>query len=251
MKLYITLGKTLALFAAIALTTTGCYIDIDDDDGFGMGPTVRGSGNVITEGRVVASFTQIEVDGSANVFLSQGAEQTIEVEADDNIASVITTQVRGDELEISSSRNYRTSNPVNIYITVPVINSLKIEGSGDVFGETSMGGDQLELEVSGSGNMDLELYYTQLMVESTGSGDFQLFGEVDEQEVRISGSGNYQARDLTSESCDIRISGSGDAAVFASDFLKAEIRGSGNILYYGSPQLETDVRGSGNIISAR
>nr|WKN39104.1 DUF2807 domain-containing protein [Tunicatimonas sp. TK19036] len=252
MKLHIISGRTLTFFTIIAFASTSCYIDIDDDDdGFGAGPTVRGSGNVITEGRVISSFTQIEVDGSANVFLSQGNEQIVEIEADDNIIPVITTEVRGGELEIGSSRNYRTSNPVNIYITVPVISAIKIDGSGDVFGETSMGGDQLELEVSGSGNMDLELYYTQLWVESNGSGDFQLFGEVDDQEVRISGSGNYQARDLTSENCDIRISGSGDAAVSASEYLKAEIRGSGNILYYGDPQIESSVSGSGNVIAAR
>ncbi|MEQ9440755.1 MAG: head GIN domain-containing protein [Cyclobacteriaceae bacterium] len=251
MKLHIISAKTLSFFSAIALATTGCYIDIDDDDGFGIGPSVRGSGNVITEGRVVSSFSKIEVEGSTNVFISQGDEQIVEIEADDNIVPIITTKVQGDELEISTSRNYRTSNPVNVYITVPVISAINIDGSGDVYGENAFGGDQLELEVAGSGNMDLELYYTQLTVEGNGSGDFQLFGEVDDQEVRLSGSGNYQARDLSSENCDIRISGSGDAAVSASDFLKAEIRGSGNILYYGNPQVESSVSGSGDVIAAR
>ena len=241
----------MLLSATIVATTTGCYIDVDDDDGFNIGPSVRGSGNMVVEGRVLDSFSRIEVEGSTNVFLSQGANQLVEIEADDNIVPIITTQVRGGELEISTSRNFRSSNPVNVYITIPEITSISVDGSGDVFGENELGGDNLELEVSGSGNMDLELYYAQLDVESNGSGDFQLFGEVDDQVIRISGSGNYQARDLVSKNCDIRISGSGDAAVFASELLQAEIRGSGNILYYGGPQVESAVSGSGNVISAR
>ncbi|MGB3589385.1 MAG: head GIN domain-containing protein [Tunicatimonas sp.] len=242
--------QSIFLFALITVITTGCYIDIDDDDGFGVGPTVRGSDNVITEGRILDSFSRIEVEGSANVIISQGANQQVEVEADDNIVPVITTKVRGNELEISNSRNYQSNNPVNVYITVPVVSAISVDGSGDVYGQTSLDGDELELDVSGSGDMDLEVFYTRLLVESSGSGDFQIVGKIVEQEIRMSGSGNYDAWELDSEICDIRISGSGDASVFASELLKAEIRGSGNIKYYGNPQVESSVTGSGDIISA-
>jgi len=249
MKLYPTLFQFF-LFTAIAIVTTSCYIDVDDDDGFGIGPTINGSGNVITEGRIVDSFSRIEVEGAANIILSQGNNQTVQIEADDNIVPVITTRIRGDELEISNSRNYRSNNPVNVYITAPVVSAISIDGSGDVFGRTAIEGDQLELDIDGSGDMDLEIFYTQLLVDSNGSGDFQLFGDVVDQNVRMSGSGNYDAWEMTSENCDIRISGSGDASVFASEFLKAEIRGSGNIKYYGNPRVESSVTGSGDIISA-
>jgi len=244
------LFKSLFLFAIITLFTTGCYIDIDDDDGFGIGPTVRGSDNVITEGRVLDSFSRIEVEGSANVIISQGTNQRVEVEADDNIVPVIITKVRGNELEISNSRSYRSNNPVNVYITLPVVSAISIDGSGDVFGRTSLEGDELELDVSGSGDMDLEIFYTRLLVESSGSGDFQIIGKIVDQEIRMSGSGSYEAWELDSEICDIRISGSGDASVFASELLKAEIRGSGNIKYYGDPRIESSVTGSGDIVSA-
>lgn len=249
MKLHF-ISRQLILFVTVSLVAASCYIDIDDDDGFGIGPTVNGSGNVVTEGRILDSFSHIEVEGDANVILSQGPSQRVEIEADDNIIPIVTTRVRGNELEISNSRNYRSNNPVNVYITIPVVSALSIDGSGDIFGQTILEGDELELDVSGSGDMDLELFYTQLFVESSGSGDFQLIGEVVNQEIRMSGSGNYDARELISENCDIRISGSGDASVFASEFLKAEIRGSGNIRYYGNPRVESSVTGSGDIISA-
>jgi hypothetical protein len=249
MKLYSTLYQ-LFLFATLTLATTGCYIDVDDDDGFNIGPTVQGSGNVITEGRIVDSFSRIEVEGAANIILRQGTNQMLQIEADDNIVPIITTRVRGNELEISNSRNYRSNNPVNVYITIPVVSAISIDGSGDVFGQTAIEGDQLELDIDGSGDMDLEIFYTQLFVESNGSGDFQIIGDVVDQVIRMSGSGNYDAWEMTSENCDIRISGSGDASVFASEFLKAEIRGSGNIKYYGNPRVESSVTGSGDIISA-
>ena len=252
MKLH-TLSRTLlALFAAVALATTGCYVDLDDDDDwFGDGPSVRGSGNTVTETRIAASFSKIKVEGAAVVYLRQGTEQTIEVEADDNIVPIITTRVRNDELNIGTSEDYRSANPVTIYITMPVIRALRIDGSGDIWGDTPIEGDQLVLDVQGSGDVDLELSYTRLRAEGSGAGDFQLRGEVKDQEVDLLGSGNYQARDLASLTCDIRIEGSGDATVAVEEYLNAEIRGSGNVRYFGSPRVDSSISGSGSVIATR
>lgn len=244
-------AKFLALCAAVALTLPGCYIDLDDDDGISLGPSVRGSGTVITETRITAAFTQIELEGEAQVYLRQGADQALAVEADDNVVPIITTRVRDGRLEIGSADSYRSDNPVNIYVTVPEIRGLKIDGAGDIYGETSLAGEELALEVRGSGDMDLDLYYPRLRAEGSGSGDFLLRGEVDEQEVSLLGSGNYRADELASQTCDIRISGSGDATVAVEEYLSAEIRGSGNIRYSGRPRVDTSVTGSGNVIGSR
>ncbi len=236
---------TITLLFLLAFTNS-CYIDLNDDHLFE--PVVDGSGRIITEDRLVADFDKILVEGSANVILRQGDDQSVEIEADDNIIPIISTNVRGGELRIENEQRYRTNHGVNVYITIPVVSRLSIQGSGNLFGENPLAGDQLEVDISGSGNMDLEMYYTRLSVEGDGSGDFQMFGEVEEQEIKISGSGNYRARDLTSQNCYIKISGSGRGEVKVSDLLDVEIRGSGDIIYYGNPEVRSSIRGSGDLI---
>ncbi len=237
--------KTLPAILILALTTS-CYVDFDDDDDFG--PTIKGSGNVIVEERALSGFDRIIVEGAMDIILRQDDQQILEVEADDNIMPIISTSVRGGELKIKSTRSYRSREAVKIYITVVDLEELKVRGSGDVYGESVFAGDRLNLETSGSGNMDLEVYYDKLFSEINGSGNFILQGEANEQEVRINGSGDYRAADLLTVETDINISGSGNSTVNVSDYLRAEIRGSGDIIYYGNPEVSSSIRGSGNLI---
>lgn len=238
---------TLAI-CVLPLTLSGCYFDFDDDDGFD-GPSIVGSGNVVVEERSLTAFDQIETNGSFNVIISQGPDQIVEVEGDDNILSIISTRVRGGELEIRNTKNYRSNNQVTLYITIPVISSIQLLGSGSVFGETIITGDLLDVELNGSGNVDLELDYIKLEVECKGAGNFQMYGSTSQQEVEIAGSGNYDARQLNSENCKIKIAGSGNGEVTVDNILEAEINGSGNITYFGNPAfVESNIHGSGVLI---
>lgn len=243
--------KTKKLFynilppALILALASSCYIDFDDDD---FGPTIKGSGNVIIEERALSAFDRIVVEGSMDIIIRQDDQQVLEIEADDNVVPIISTSVRGGELKIKSTRSYRSREDVKVYITVVDLEELKMRGSGDAYGENIITGDRLNLEISGSGNMDMEVYYDHLFSEINGSGNFILQGEAVDQEVRINGSGDYRAADLLSAEADVNISGSGNSTVSVSDFLSAEIRGSGDIIYYGNPQVNSSIRGSGKLI---
>jgi hypothetical protein len=229
----------------ILALTTSCYFDFDDDD---FGPAIKGSGNIVIEERALSGFDRIVVEGSMDIYIRQDNEQILELEADDNILPIISTSVRGGELRIKSTRSYRSREEVKVYITVVDLEELKIRGSGDIYGESVLAGDRLNLEISGSGNMDMEIYYDRLFSEIFGSGNFNLYGEAIEQEVRINGSGDYRASDLLSVEADVNISGSGNSTVNVSDYLRAEIRGSGDIIYYGNPEVNSSIRGSGRLI---
>ncbi len=240
------------LFAFVVCTLplilSSCYFDFDDDDGFD-GPAIAGSGNIVIELRNLASFDQIEADGAYDIIIRQGAQQLVEIEGDDNILPIITTRVHGGELEIYNTRSYRTDFPITVYITIPVLSGIELNGAGNILGETLLTGDLLEIEVNGAGNTDLELDYIKLTIDSRGAGNFQLFGAVPAQEVEISGSGNYNAKALATENTDIQISGSGNAEITVNNMLEAKINGSGNIVCFGNPELvNTSVNGSGKLI---
>jgi hypothetical protein len=231
--------------ALFSVLMSSCYFDIDGD---GIGPAINGSGNVVVEERILPEFDRILVEGSMDIILAQDNAQYLEVEADDNIVPIISTSVRGGELRIKSTHSYRSRRDVKVYITLNELEGLEIRGSSDVYGESVLAGDDLDLEIDGSGSMDLELYFDQLYAEINGSGNFRLSGEAIEQEIRINGSGDYRAADLQTVEADVTISGSGNSTVNVSDFLYAEIRGSGDVFYYGNPQVSSSIRGSGNLI---
>lgn len=207
-----------------------------------------GSGNVVSETRSVGSFSSVELHGSGELFLSQGPQQPLIIEAEDNILKVLTTRVESGKLIIGSNACISANRPIRIYATVKDIKSLEVSGSGSITGKNTITADSLDLKLSGSGSMDLNLKAKNLRTEIPGSGTIFLGGSADDQTSDISGSGKIAGHDLAVKRSDITISGSGVVEADVSDEIAARISGSGAVYYTGHPErISEDVSGSGTV----
>lgn len=243
--------KNLAYFTFFligSLTMTGCWID-DDTDIFGC---VNGDGPIVSEEIFLADFDGIELNMDADVFISQGPEQSVVIEGKANIIDEIDRDVNGGVWEIEADRCIRDVDQLNVFITVPDLRLVRISGSGTVFGETDfeLGDGDIDLLISGSGEIDLGLFADDINANISGSGRMVLTGEGDELDVRISGSGDIRAFDFPVRAGDIVISGSGDAEVRVSESLLVRISGSGDVYYKGNPSIDVHISGSGDLIDA-
>jgi Protein of unknown function (DUF2807). len=63
----------------------------------------------------------------------------------------------------------------------------------------------------------------------------------------VSGSGDVHAYDLLSEDTKVRVTGSGDADVFASVSLDVSVAGSGDVRYKGNAKVSSNISGSGGV----
>jgi|GEM_PF-1778532 len=171
-----------------------------------------------TQERKLDSFDRIELDGSADLFITVGGEQKVTIRADkDQLDKVVTDNVGRRRLLIETD-NYRSKVDIEIEITVPELERLSVFGSGDV-----------EIE-----NIDGKLF--DLLVE--GSGDVTLEGEVEELEITVDGSGDVDASELTAEDVYVEINGSGDVDVYAEETIYSSVNGSGDVKVYGNPENE-------------
>lgn len=214
---------------------------------------VRGSGPVVSEDRTTPSYDKVSLNIPADVYIYQGDEEGITIEAQNNILDVIDTRVRNNELDIKFENGVVAKHyePIKVYITTANISEIRISGSGNVYNETPLVTDELNVRISGSGNVDLQDIDTPLLdARISGSGRVYLSGECAEQILRISGSGNIHAFGLYSDEADINISGSGKTEVNVTDYLHGDISGSGSIYYKGHPVVESHISGSGRIYSA-
>lgn len=231
---------------------------------------VTGNGNVITETRNTAPYDKIAAGGSFDVILVKGKEGEISLEGEENILSIIETEVEGDKLKIRFKKGVRFTYRHKVTITVPfedlnevsfagsgnlrssdVIKASKIEaslaGSGDV--DLPLEGDEIRVSVSGSGELKARVQSQNLIAALAGSGDILLDGSTQSIEVKVSGSGNVRARSLESKTAKVSIAGSGDVEVVSRDEIYARVSGSGDIDYYGKPAKEDiKVSGSGKVM---
>jgi hypothetical protein len=82
----------------------------------------------------------------------------------------------------------------------------------------------------------------------SGSGDMSISGTADNSTVSVVGSGDFAARDLKTVKTAVRVSGSGDARINASEQVDAAVHGSGDVSYTGGASvINKSKTGSGDI----
>jgi hypothetical protein len=202
-----------------------------------------------TEDRSVGTFTKISMGISGDVYISQGNVPKLTVEADAEILGLIITEVKNDELKIRFSQSrVRSKTPVRIWVTTAEIEGLYLSGSGNMITETAIKSDEMDLKLSGSGNINVkDLSCNEVDAAISGSGNIDVTGSSGELSIAISGSGNCNAEEFKTEKTDVKISGSGNCRVNAAQDLTVAVSGSGSVFYSGNPTIEASVSGSGKI----
>lgn len=223
-------------FLVISILTASCSLVCID-----------GEGNIASEDRNPGSFHSIKLKIPARVILEQGQQYQTRIEAEQNLIPLIKTEITRERLEITAEKCIGSTKGITIYITVPEIELLSIEGSGSVVTASPINGGRLELVINGSGTMKLEATAELLFCGLKGSGQIEISGSSKQQYVKITGSGVYNAASFATAESEIAITGSGLAEVFTIDKLKAEIDGSGEIRYKGNPTLKSQINGSGGV----
>lgn len=211
------------------------------------------TGQTVKETRNLPAFNALNLTMSADVYLSQGDHQIVQVEADKGSMEYIETETHGNTLVVKNKDgHWNNLGHIRVYITMPEITKIDLSGSGTVESQTPIKAADLQIMLSGSGNVKISsLQAPVLKTNITGSGDIFLSGDNDQAEMdaTITGSGSIKADDLKVANATIHITGSGSARVFVLKELETNITGSGSVLYKGNPIINAHSTGSGRTSS--
>lgn len=213
---------------------------------------IAGSEQIETETRPISGVTGVSINYPADVTLIQGDEESIVIEADDNLLPQLRTEERDGVLVIESnvrgwSERVRPTQPVKITITLANIEVIDMSSAADVT-MAELETAALNVDVSGAGNVTIgNLTAEEFMADLSGAGDMEISGSATNVGLSISGAGSFDGEGLQTQTATIAISGFGDASIRVSDELTVEISGAGSVDYYGSPVVHEDVSGLGDV----
>lgn len=173
---------------------------------------IEGTGTITTETLHLSDFSGIDMEGADDVIISYGTEQKVEVTGHPNIISRINTDVINETWHMELERGNYGDYELTYYITLPSIERISYDGSGNVMVSDSMEEDYLELSL-------------------VGSCSFYGFS-------------------LRARSCQVDITGSGNCEITAGQQLDVSIYGSGNVYYKGTPAIDEYISGSGRVINS-
>jgi hypothetical protein len=240
--------KTITLWGtlcALLFSLNGCVFD--DDGFFGC---ERGEGPIVVQSVELPDLEGIKVSIDADVYLTQGPIQSIEIEGEENVIESLDLDVDRGIWKIRFDGCVRRYEPLRIYITLDELEEVELAGSGTIYSENFFTTNNLDLKISGAGNIDLAVYADKVDGTISGSGQILLEGTTKRFDHKVSGAGDIRSFGLLAEKGDAKISGSGFMEVYAEDRLDVKISGSGNVYYRGNPNLDINITGSGQVVDA-
>ena len=235
-----TLAK-IAIAILLALFTSSCAFDIS----FGEGQ--RGNGQIVEESRTVTEeFTVVYASEGLDVFVTQGNDFSINVEADENIIELIGTDIRDGRLKVHAIENIGRATK-NVYVTLPVVDALETSSGADLIAQNTITSDKIELEASSGSDLEVEVDANEVVAETSSGADIKVSGRTDMLYADASSGSDIKARGLLAKRCNADASSGADISVNVSESLVADASSGADISYTGEASVQKKKSVSGSV----
>ncbi len=237
----------VALGGAAAAGAGAIVISLDDDE-----PRILRADE--QDGEVafaLSGFDEVSVTGPLDVSISYGEDFSVVAEGPPDALKQVEALVEDGRLLMRPrdglSFGGSDSADVTFRITMPRIERIALDGSGDVLID-QVRGEAFSAMLNGSGDIvvdSLEVDRAELAL--SGSGDINAKGAVREVAVTVEGSGNVDAGGLRTAIANVSVTGSGDVEIPVSGEATVSVIGSGDVDIAGTATCSITSAGSGEV----
>jgi hypothetical protein len=191
----------IALFA--------CFTACDDES---EEVTPEGEQTTIENGNFDV-FSKLDLLITADIQISQGDEMNVKFIGDQEIIDKISTEVVDKKWNVKfKTQENLTYDSLKIEITLPLLEEVKITGTGDV--------------------------------------TMKNYPKAEDMKINITGVGDFNAYDMEVKKYSVNLPGVGNCYIHASETLDVTIPGVGKVYYKGSPKITETIKGVGEVIDA-
>ncbi|SFA72832.1 Putative auto-transporter adhesin, head GIN domain [Flavobacterium swingsii] len=233
----------IVIAACIALLFNSCKYDIE------LGEKITGSGHVVTRERNLATFTKIEVSQGLDCEVTQGNDQKVVIEADDNLQDGIITTVTNGVLKISSKyNNYNNVKSRKIRVQIPEILGLETTSASSLVTKNIIKGNIIYLKSSSASNLDANIEADKIILEATSGSDLNIEGKALELTTASSSASSIDAKNLLANDINSQSSSGSTTIVNPILKLKAHASSASSITYSKTPKSLTIEENSGGSV---
>jgi hypothetical protein len=213
--------KKLAwLLLLLPVLAAGCH--------HGMRAEIVGNGKRELQKREVAPFTSISTNGAFSIEVTCQKGQSLELEGDENVLGVVTTEVNNNILRIGSSKNYSPSEPIKLRISIPNLDGLSVNGAGHI-------------DIKGMNNDKFE-------IDSNGAATITVAGTTKMVDISANGAGKVDTQNLHAARAVVDARGVAKVDLNVKDQLDVTISGPSSVSYKGDPVVNKTINGPGKIV---
>jgi hypothetical protein len=208
----------------------------------------KGPGNYVKEDRTVSGFSSLDVGGAFEVVLTQGNEEKLVVEADAEEIAEIITEVVGKKLKIYTKSSWPSNfHNMTIYLTFKNLDNINFSGAVEVDSQGPLTFEDLDLEVSGAAEINMNMTASKLDAEFSGASEIEFTGKCASGYIEVSGASEIGAENMEFGDLVLELSGASEATVFATGELRIDASGASSVRYKGGAKLTIDSSGASSV----
>lgn len=192
--------------------------------------------------RNLVDFNCIYIRDKMDLYLTQGPNFEVRVEAGANLQRLIKTELDGETLNVFNNnrcnwvRGYQ--NKIKVYVTAPYFKYIRHAGLGIISNTNTIIQDEISIRAENSGEFRLDLNTNKIICSAHGNGDTYLTGTTKSLESDYTGTNYLYASGLTiTDYVYLHSVTIGHSYINAPEngLMDIVIDRSGNIHYKGSP----------------
>lgn len=235
--------KQILLSGLVLVLLVSCRYSIDLDG-------EKGNGNITTETRTVTeTFEKIHVSRGIEVIVSQSDAVSISVETDENIQSLITTNVENGVLVIGTEESYNTDKSPIVRVSLPIITGLKASSGSTVSSQSVLKSATLNVDASSGSNIALDIEADFISMESSSGSEITVSGKALKVETASSSGSEINAGTLLANEIFSQTSSGSSTEVHPILTLKAKASSGSEITYKNIPKNLEKAESSGGSIT--
>jgi hypothetical protein len=243
---------------------------------FAKAQKVKGNREVTTQIFEVAPFTEINLGEDFEVSIAEGVTPKVDIATDSNLHRYINVEVIGgiltvkstadirrskrmkitliytpelrkitafDEAEISTATNLRMSDlqvvvkdKAKVFLT-GVVENLVFNGMADATAECNLGGDQAQLNLTGSSETKALLKYDRIDFMMTDRATARIEGDADDSTMVLEGKAVLTSEKLDIKDLKLNITRDAEASVNVKKNIELRASGDSKVTLYDNPSI--------------
>lgn len=209
----------------------------------------KSTGELTTLEVDLPAFEELIVYGRIKLFIEQGEEQKVVIEAGENLIEGVSAEVQDGRLLLKDNNGcnfFRDYNTTTVYVTVLNLTWLQNAGNNTIEGVGPLHFPEIWLrslnqekdpEVYTNGDFKLNLFSEDIRITGDNYSNFFLSGETEKFNVYIAdGDGRVEAANLEAGTVEIQHRGTNKLIVNPKEVLKGEIRSTGDVISVNRPE---------------
>jgi hypothetical protein len=234
------------LFSLIALSFSLFLFSCNEFDNH-----VKPNNKITTTQATYSDYDMIDASSAFTVYVTfSDEEESIEIEANDNLHQYIEVKKENDVLRIGLNRNVhiRGSATLTAYITTKNVSEYMASGASRIIVESRIEATDANIYLSGASTFSGELVVDNFITDLSGASNLNIQGFAQNFEAEASGASVMQNYGFETNRLKADLSGASNMYVTVGEGIDVEASGASVLYYKGSAVITgQDLSGASSI----